>query len=184
MNKYIKLIEKCRLKHLIILLIIATILASFIISMGFGLIPIPAEASLDSLSFYTSETFYNNIDSMDDIGRRNYLIIHLIDYIFMWSFAGIFFVSMAILIKKLKSSSLYSILNKLPIVVLVYLLSDLIENLTIDSSILSYPSINMTIGTIAGYATFIKMNTVYLLSAIILILILWHFTRYIKTKIN
>lgn len=183
-NKYLRIIENCKGKHLIILLITSTLLASFIISMGFGLFPIPAEASLDSLNHYTSEVFYNNIDGMEDIERRNYLIIHLVDYIFMWSFAGIFFVSMAILIKKLKSSSYYSILNKLPIVALIYLLTDLIENLTIDSSILSHPNINMTIGTIAGYATFIKMNTVYVIGIIILILILWHGIRYLKTRTN
>ena len=72
-NKYLRIIENCKGKHLIILLITSTLLASFIISMGFGLFPIPAEASLDSLNHYTSEVFYNNIDGMEEHREKKLL---------------------------------------------------------------------------------------------------------------
>jgi hypothetical protein len=72
--------KKATWTRVIVLFITSAILGTCLVTMFFGRIKLNPDATMDSLSFYTSDTFFKHLDIQGEEGRRSYLLLHLIDY--------------------------------------------------------------------------------------------------------
>lgn len=135
--------------------------------MFFGLLKLDTNATLDSLNFYNSNTFFNYLDIQGDAGRKSYLILHLIDYLFITQFYLFLSLSISKLIQKSDIKSSLTLLSLLP---MLSGLMDFVENLLIDFSILYFPKKLIVLGDIAGFATALKMYSLYVVFTLLLVL--------------
>ena len=167
MNLITYIDNKASWKGVIVLFCTSAILGTLIITMCFNIITLEPDATMDSLSFYTSDTFFQNLDVQGDMGRRGYLQLHLIDYIFITQFYLLLTFLLNLLIRKIE------ILKNLAFFCLIPLLSafmDIFENLSIDISIHLYPTKVIWIGKLAGIFTLIKISSIYITFILIVIL--------------
>ena len=155
-------------KLVLILCITTTILASCLVAMCFGHLSVNPEASLDAMNYYTAETFYQSIEIQGEAGRTAYLRLHLIDYLFITQFYPLFVLIMYLLLHKLRTSRRLALLALLP---LFSALMDLLENMSIDISILLYPTRIAVLGQVAGIFTFLKMHSIYLFFGLTVLLV-------------
>ncbi len=146
-------------KLVLILCLTTALLASCLVTMCFGRLNVNPEASLDAMTFYTAETFYQSIEIQGDEGRAAYLRLHLIDYLFITQFYPLFVLIMYMLLHKLSTNRGLALLALLP---LFSALMDLLENISIDVSIFLYPARIAVLGQVAGIFTFLKMHSIYL----------------------
>lgn len=163
--KYIN--KKASWKGVIVLFCTSAVLGTLIITMCFNKITLDPDAAMDSLSFYTSDTFFKNLDAQGDAGRRGYLQLHLIDYLFITQFYLLLTFLLNLLLHKITN------LKHLDLLCLIPLLSacmDLLENISIDISILLYPVKVIWLGSLAGIFTLIKISTIYITFILIVIL--------------
>lgn len=181
MNKMIGFIEKhVSWKRLLVLVLGSGVLATFIVTMLFGFIKLDPDAIMDSSFYYTSNTFYNYLDLQGDIGRKSYLYLHLIDYIFIL----FFYPSLAVMVYMLQK---YIDLNFTKYLLFIPLSAgdfDVLENLCIDISILFYPSKIGILANLSGYFTAIKMTLIYLTFIIIILLIMMILIKKVKILIK
>ena len=82
-NSIIHIIKTATWKRVILLFCTSALLGISIVTMFFGQLKLNPDATMDSLSFYTSDTFYRNLDIQGDDGRKSYLLLHLVDYHFI-----------------------------------------------------------------------------------------------------
>lgn len=155
-------------KLLLLLCITTTILASCLVTMCFGRLNLNPDASLDAMSYYTAETFYQSIEVQGEPGRTAYLRLHLIDYLFITQFYPLFVLIMTLLLHKLSTSRKLAPLALLPI---FSALMDLLENISIDVSILLYPTQIAVLGRVAGIFTFLKIHSIYLFFGLTVLLV-------------
>ncbi len=178
-NKLHQTAKKLTFKTLIIFLISTSLLALLIITAFFGAAKIVSEASMDSDMGYTSEEFYNNLEIQDESGRKGYLLIHLADYIFITQFYVLLMISIFMLMRNTKISDKWFYLGLMPLVSGVF---DLLENITIDISILIYPERILFLGRIAPVFTNIKFIVLYACFIIIVLLGFYKTIHLIKVK--
>src|SRR6056297_2778857 len=139
----------------------AVVMTSF-----FGLIEVNSDASLDTTTFYTAETVKDYLEMQGPEGRRGYLMIHAFDYVFL-VFLFLFLTrTITCLGRRFDGDRLRFIL----VFPLIYAIFDLIENISIDISILIFPSQLPVIPHLMGYFTLIKMSAVYVSFAFIVFL--------------
>jgi len=154
-------------KKVLLFLIGTAVFAMCIMTQFFGLIEVNAEATMDSETYYTAETFYQNLEIQGPEGRRGYIMIHLLDYCFMVFFTLLFIYTIYLLVRKIGKSESLGYLALIPLVTGV---SDLLENLCADISIGVYPDRIPILGRLAGYFTAVKMYVLYLVFALIFVL--------------
>lgn len=171
-------------KRTIILFVLSVSFATIIITSLFGIVQIDSEATMDSLTYYSSKTFYNNLDVLGAEGRVSYLILHLFDYVFMVVLM-LFLISLLTLLRRRSFKLIYNMtfISYLPIISFI---GDFIENISIDLSILIYPRTIRAFGILSGYATSIKMYSLYFIFTIIILISLNNFflliAKYIKKR--
>jgi len=154
-------------KLVLILCITTTILASCLVTMCLGRLNLNPDATMDSMSYYTAETFYQSIEIQGESGRRAYLRLHLIDYLFITQFYPLCVLIMTLPLHKLSTSRKLALLALLP---LFSGLMDLLENVSIDISILLYPARIAVLGRVAGIFTFLKIHSIYLFFGLTILL--------------
>lgn len=170
------------IKRTFILFLLSAIFAALIITSLFGLVEINSEATMDSLTYYNSDTFYHNLEILGSEGRNAYLILHGFDYVFMIVFM-LFLVSAITLLRK-NSLSILEKFTYLPYLPLLSFICDFTENISIDLSILIYPRKFSAFGFISGYATATKMYTLYIIFIIIALMLVMKFLLMIGKKGN
>lgn len=171
--------KKASWKKTGILFLLVIMLAAAIITQFFGVITLNPNAAMDSLTFYSSNTFYENVAVQGPAGRQGYLYLHVIDYFFM-VFLGLFLISLLyMLVKKVTHSAKLRSLALLP---LLSFACDFCENLCIDISLIVYPNKIPVLGSLSGYCTAGKMYTLYIVFSLILILFLLVFIKALKQR--
>jgi len=88
-------------------------------------------------------------------GRQAYLILHLIDYMFITQFYTLLAFALALLVRRIKKIKM---VLAIPLIAGVF---NILENLSIDASILMYPVKVQLIGTLSGYFTLLKFIMLY-----------------------
>ena len=144
-----------------------------VITNAFGRLSVNPEASWDAAWYYTADTFYSFMDEQGVQGRRDYLILHLFDYLFLISYTTLFIQLIRRLVPKPTARRRRLILLPLAAGTL-----DLVEGIIIDLSILRFPAESPVVGTIAGIVTLLKMVAFTATMFAILGLLLWR--RYYK----
>lgn len=158
MEKLVRALEKhSTWKRVLFLFIVSMVFATMIITMFFGRIQLDANATMDSLTSYTSEVFHNNLELQGDAGRAGYLRLHVIDYLFMSVFYLWLAMTMQLLINKVFATGKVRYLALIPFIAL---LCDFGENVMIDVSILMFPAQSQVMGAFAGYFTATKMMVI------------------------
>ena len=173
--------KKASWKHVLLFLITSAILGTLIITMFFGRIDLKPEASMDSLNFYNSDVFFGNLDYQGETGRHAYLQLHLIDYLFITQFYLLFVFILSFLLRRIGSKDKTFYLCLIPIAAALF---DLLENISIDFSILQYPLKHIFIGNIAGVFTFLKMALIYVTFVVIVFLLFALLIKTIKSAVK
>ena len=122
---------------------------------------------LDTKLFYSSDTFYSLIANMTPEMKSTYIIIHIVDYLFIFSFYPLLIL---LTLRKFKDNMN---INWLVIIPIIAMLSDIIENIIIDVEILS--SVPLVLASVISAITIIKF-------ASILITIILYMTKTIKFR--
>ncbi len=157
--KPINLLEKSATrKTALILLATTAVSASCLITGFYGLLNLDPGATLDPLSCYGREIFYSFLDIQGEAGRQSYLLLHLVDYLFITQFYPLLTIAVYKAAGKTGRSRIVSFLVWLP---LVSAAADLMENILIDVAILLYPGRIEVMGTLSGLSTSCKMYTIY-----------------------
>lgn len=157
----------------------SAILGTCIATMFFNRIRLNPEATMDSLNFYTSDIFFKNLDIQGEEGRKAYLLLHLIDYLFITQFYALFVYVICMLSRKINSATTISFLCMIPFLSAG---ADLLENILIDVSILLYPRKIPLLGTLSGIFTSIKMYSIYVIFILILILVSLLLIKTVKKR--
>lgn len=166
-------------KKVILFLIGTAVFAICIMTQFFGLIEVNAEATMDSETYYTADAFYQNLETQGPAGRHGYIMLHLLDYGFMVFFTLLFIYTIYLLVRKVTKSDSLRYLALIPLVTGV---SDLLENLCVDISIGVYPDRISVLGSMAGYFTAVKMYSLYIVFALLLVLAVMVLVRSIIRK--
>ena len=170
--------NKASWKLVLILFLTSAILGTCIITMFFGLIELNSEATMDSLTFYSAKIFYKNLDIQGESGRRNYLLLHILDYLFITQFYFLFANLLALLARKISQSGKLNALCLLPFLAAIM---DLLENISVDISILIYPDKFAIFGNLSGFFTLIKMCSIYAIFIILIVFLIIMLIKRIKT---
>jgi hypothetical protein len=165
LKKLIDMIEaRGSWKTALLLFLISAALASLIISQAGGLLAIDARYTMDAADYYTAETFHDNLEKLGEPGRRTYLYIHLIDYVYI-IFSYPFFAVMVYLVSRnMKNYQRYRWFLLLPLGAGVF---DLLENISIDLAILFWPAKLPVVPFVSGYLTTLKMAILYCVFSLI-----------------
>lgn len=132
---------KAFLRHpLAIRSLIAGFLYLLMLTRVFGLLDIEPSFLLDVTLKINPDLFFDRIAKQVAYGRDNYLLFHLIDYLFIIFFYPL----LRILASRLFSGKVW------PIIAVVAGVTDLLENLCIDISLLLYPQ------QISGFALMVS----------------------------
>jgi len=161
--------EKVSWKCVLFLLLTSAVLSTFIMTMFFGQLHLNPDAVMDSLSYYNSDMFFSNLATQGHSGRISYLYLHVIDYLFITQFYT-FFVFLIYMLSRRFINSRKNI-EYLCMVPLIPALMDLLENISIDTSIFLYPEKIPVLGTISGIFTFVKMYSIYVVFIILMVLL-------------
>lgn len=150
-----------------------------VITQLFGLLQVDSLYALDPLAYYSSDIFYRFLELQGDGGRSSYLWLHLLDYLFIGQFYIFFVYLIQMLLPDKILEDRASLISLLP---LFSASMDLLENLSIDISLLLYPGKWELLGHLSGYFTaakFYSLYLVFLLTAVlgILALIRWIIKR-------
>ncbi|HEX3048030.1 MAG TPA: hypothetical protein VHY08_24975 [Bacillota bacterium] len=181
-NKLLQSVEKhASWKKVIILFLGGILLATCFISMFFGLLKMDPKATMDSNGYYDSVKFYQLLEQQGPDGRQSYLILHLIDYLFIIVYTLLLISILYLLLRKVTKSNQLKYLSFIPWLIA---LSDLVENLSVDISILIYPRKITFLASISGYFTVAKMMILYVSLALILILLVMAAVQSIKTRVG
>jgi len=170
------MIKSATIKKVLLLCMSSFFLATAIITKFFGLIELASSATMDSEMFYTSQTFYLNLKQLGETGRNSYLLLHLIDYLFITQFYLLLCFSIILLLKIEKFKKVIF----LAFVPFGAALFDLLENLAIDYSIIIYPNKFSLIGNLSGYFTYAKFIFIYFAFTVILLLLIINLYIYIR----
>jgi hypothetical protein len=160
MTRLFKWISLHNKKQIVITFAIAALLSY--ISMGtyfFGMINnFDKNLMLDMQFFYTGNDFIAALNNLNPLEVNSYLYMHLIDYVFIFTFYPTL-------------TFLFDFINKhqsnivlLPILAMLF---DLFENLIIDMQLLT--SIPKFLGSIAGIFTILKFSTLIISGILILV---------------
>ncbi len=164
--------KKASWKIVILLLFTSFILGTFIMTMFFGKLNLDTDAVMDSLNYYDSDIFFSNLEKQGNEGRISYLYLHVIDYLFISQFYTFFVFLIYMLSRKFLNSH-----KKIVYLCLSPFFSaamDLLENVSIDMSLLLYPKKILMLGRISGIFTFLKMYSIYVVFFILIVLLLLH----------
>lgn len=177
-----RILERANIKRLSVWTIITLIFATCIVTLFFGRLQVVEEATLDSLNYYTADTFFSYLELQGEVGRTNYLYLHIFDYLFMISFALLLMTALAMLVKgktMKKNPGAFRFIILLPI---LSLCADFIENICIDVSLMAFPRKVDLLANIAGSATFVKMNVITANLIIICALALWNVLLFFRRR--
>lgn len=177
MDLILKLNSKATWTRVVILFFTSAVLGTLIITMFFGRIELNPDATMDPLTFYTSETFFNNLDRQGETGRRSYLLLHLFDYIFITQFYLMFSYLIGVLMSAVTVSRTLSYLSLIPLFAATM---DLLENLFIDISILLYPTKITALGSASGVFTFLKVSSLYVTFTVIICFLVFMLLRRVR----
>ncbi|MCK8058216.1 MULTISPECIES: hypothetical protein [unclassified Fusibacter] len=170
MEKLVQALEKhSTWKRALFLFIVSMLFATLIITMFFGRIQLDANATMDSLTSYTSEVFHNSLELQGEAGRTGYLQLHIIDYLFMSVFYLCMAMTLQLLIKKVFTTDKVRYLALIPFIAL---LCDFGENVMIDVSIWMFPRQSQLMGVLAGYFTATKMMVINITLVVIAALVI------------
>lgn len=166
-------------KKLLLIGVLTSLFAIFVITEFYGKIYIIAEKTLDPLYYYSKDTFYEYIKAQGPPGRRGYLILHGFDYIFM-VFLALFLSGCLFRLTKIFTKINLEKLGYLP---LFYWICDFTENFMIDISLVIYPSRLAIFGHLAGYFTLLKFTFLYIILLVLILLIFFNILVYFLKKI-
>ena len=166
-------------KNLLLIGVLAGLFAIFVMTEFYGRIFIIADKTLDPLYYYTKDTFYEYIKAQGPPGRRGYLLLHGLDYIFMVCLA--LFLSGCLY----RLTRIFSKVNleKIGYLPLCYWICDFTENLLIDISLIIYPSRLDVLGHLAGYFTLLKFTFLYIILLVLILLIFFNILVHFLKKI-
>lgn len=181
MKIYNYVVRSASLNKVIIFSISSAILATLLITAFFGLIEVKPEATMDSQMFYTSQTFYDNLKEQGEVGRRSYLILHAIDYLFITQFYLLMSFTIVLLLRKLTKNKKVFILFLIPLGAGLF---DILENLAIDLSLIFYPQKVLLLGQFSGYFTFFKFIFIYIAFGLILLFLAMNIFLFIRKKVK
>lgn len=156
------------------------ILACCMLSQCFGLIKLNPDAVMDPLNFYRADLFFHHLNIQGQTGRQAYLIFHLIDYVFISQFYPMFTYLIQLFLRRLRITGLLRFTVFLPI---LSALMDLFENMSIDISIVLYPSKIMFIGDLAGFFTAIKITSIDITIIFALLLFLFFIIKKFQGRL-
>lgn len=163
-------------------MILSIIFATFIVTMFFGNLQVVEDATMDSLTYYDAETFYQNLELQGETGRASYLYLHVFDYFFMVSFALFLITVIALLVKRIDKIQRVGAMKPLVLLPIISFGADLLENICIDVSLMVFPKKLGLLGEISGYASFIKMNVIIAVLIVIGLLLLWNMILVVKNR--
>lgn len=168
-------------KIVLILFLTSAFLGTLLVTSVFGKLILDPSLTMDPLHYYNSETFFKNLEILGNEGRSSYLILHLIDYLFITQFYLFFVCSLNVLLRKASSNKGINLLCLLPI---LSGFSDFMENLLIDISILLYPKTIVILGDIAGVFTFMKFSSLYLVFIFLFISLFVLLFKTVRSKVT
>lgn len=174
-----KLLNGFNKKWLLLFLIGTSILATLVISQVFGIIELIPEATVDSEMFYSSETLYQFLSEQGVRGRSGYLSLHLVDYLFITQFYMLLTIIITLLVNKLALSVKYRRFAMIPFVAGLF---DLLENISVDISILNYPQKLTSLNSILPYFSMLKFALIYISFILICVLSIWNLVRWVHAK--
>ena len=158
----------------LLLFLVSGFLAFMIISQAGGALAIDARYTMDAADYYTAETFYSNLENLGETGRRTYLLIHLIDYVYI-AFSYPFFSVMIFLVSRtMKNYLRYRWFLLLPLGAGFF---DLLENIGIDLALLFWPSRIPVFPALSGGFTTLKLGILYCVFSLLACLGLFRFVR-------
>lgn len=132
----------------------AAVFATCVINMLFGQLKLDGEATMDSQTYYTSETFYRYLDIQGESGRQSYLILHIFDYLYIICSSLFMAFAIALIEQSTVGLKRFRALIFLP---LIGGLFDVLENVIVDLSIIVYPSRVPLVASVAGVFTVLKL---------------------------
>ena len=126
---------------------------------------------LDKVLYYNEENIRQILGMMGENGRSIYQYLHLIDFIFISAFA---FMQLEFMKDKLKKVEFKLDLKQsiFLIPIIIRALSDVFENLLIDTIIINYPDINFFLAKSAYLMSFLKWLSLSVIIIQILYLVL------------
>ena len=180
-SNILMLLKKMNWKWLCFFLVGTAIFATLVISRFFGTIELVPEATIDSQMSYTSDVFYNYLEVQGAGGRVGYLRLHLIDYLFITQFYTCLAISIALLLKRINVKKQIYYISLVP---LAGGILDILENVSVDISILIYPNKILFPGCLLPYFTFLKFIIIYVTFILISLLLLLMSEKAIVKKLN
>ncbi|MBN2737251.1 MAG: hypothetical protein JXR70_09745 [Spirochaetales bacterium] len=169
--------KKLNWKSTLLLFLTSAFLAAAILTQFFGLLKLEPKATMDPLFYYSSDTFFNNIDAQGETGRQAYLYLHLLDYLFITRFYLFFALVIRLFLKKLNAPEKLGFLCLLPFVSAIM---DILENLSIDISILIFPQKIVLLGAASGIFSCLKMLFLYVWFIIVVVLLVLVIIQAVK----
>ncbi len=173
--------KKATWKRVIISLVSSVVLGTCIATMFFGFLKLKPEATMDSLNFYNSDTFFYNLEIQGKEGRQAYFLLHLFDYIFITQFYFFFVYLIYLIIHKLRQKIWTKYLCLIPVVSAIM---DFFENICIDLSIFLFPNKIIFIGNLSGIFTLTKMISINVTLLVVFVLSCILITKTIKNKLS
>jgi hypothetical protein len=180
--KMLTRLEKFTTKNYILTLFCtSTVLAVLLITALFGQLELKPDATMDSLFFYSADTFYFNLTWQSQPGRDSYLLLHLIDYIFITQFYLVLAGFSLRIFRKTGIKKKYEILALIPFLAASM---DYLENICIDLAILFFPKRISILGTLSGYFTLLKMLSLLVVVLIFSFIMISYIRKRVRNRNN
>lgn len=151
-------------KYLVISFAILVLGIILINTRYFGLVTLPNEKFVDLYFFYNEAVFYDILHSLNDIEILGYKLVHLADYVFA---IGLYPFIAIILSKIVDIDSRFRVIVFLPFIGGLF---DILENITMDIHLYSFPAEYLTLGGLSWFFTLMKFGFFYF--SIILVIVL------------
>lgn len=160
MKKIHDFLNKYNLREFIVVItFIAIITYLLMLTNVFGLLKFDKSIMLDLSLFYNGNDFIDNFLSVSETQLYYYQIIHIIDYVFIFTFYPV----LTFILSKQVKKQLYLFI----LVPILSMMFDLFENLIIDFHI--HFGVSKVLGSICGIITLLKFISIILTILLILI---------------
>lgn len=143
---------------------VTVFLTVLIYSQLFGVLFVPNTAIIDFKLVYSYQTFVDSIQTLTSTQAKDYISIHIIDYVFMLSFYPLLGLLLSTVITQ-SSKHIYLLL--LPVFAYMF---DMTENIIIDIHLYHFPQIYPIIGHIIVWITPLK----FLMCVLAIIIIIYN----------
>lgn len=147
---------------------VTVFLTVLIYSQLFGVLFVPNTSIIDFKLIYSYQTFVDSIQTLTSMQVKDYISIHMIDYVFMLSFYPLLGLLLSTVIAQ-SSKHIYLLL--LPLFAYMF---DMTENIIIDIHLYHFPQIYPILGDIIVWITPLK----FLMCVLAIIIIIY---KKIKT---